>query len=57
MFHDHCRILIPKWVWDSKDKDEFKAKLNKYMRTSYPDIHRVVKVEKPFVIVEMGRKK
>jgi len=54
MFHDHCRILIPKWIWDSKDKDEFKTKLSKYMRKNYPEVTRVIKVEKPFVIVERG---
>jgi len=52
MFHDHRKILIPDWVWDSKNKEEFKAKLNQYMRTSYPEITRVKKVEKPFVIVD-----
>lgn len=52
MFHDHYRILIPKWIWDSKDKDEFKTKLSQYMRKNYPEVTRVIKVEKPFVIVE-----
>ena len=56
MFHDHYRILIPKWIWDSKDKDEFKTKLNQYMRKNYPEVTRVIKVEKPFVIVERGWK-
>lgn len=52
MFHNHRKILIPDWVWDSKDKEEFKSKLSKYMKQGYPEITRVVKVEKPFVIVE-----
>lgn len=57
MFHNHRKILIPDWVWDSKDKEEFKSKLSKYMKQGYPEITRVVKVEKPFVIVERGWKK
>lgn len=52
--HNYRKILIPNWVWDSKNKEEFKAKLSQYMRTSYPEITRVMKVEKPFVIVERG---
>ena len=52
MFQDHHRILIPKWIWESKDKDEFKMKLSRYMRKNYPEVTRVVKAEKPFVIVE-----
>lgn len=50
--YNYRKILIPKWVWDSKNKEEFKANLSKYMKQSYPEVHRVVKVEKPFVIVE-----
>ena len=52
MLHDHHRILIPKWIWDSKNKDEFKTKLSRYMRKNYPEVTRVIKAEKPFVIVE-----
>ena len=52
MFQDHHRILIPRWIWESKNKDEFKTKLSKYMRKNYPEVTRVVKAEKPFVIVE-----
>ena len=52
MFRDHRKILIPDWVWDSQSKDEFKQKLSKYLKTSYPEINKVIKVEKPFVIVD-----
>ena len=52
MLHDHHRILIPTWIWDSEDKDEFKTKLSRYMRKNYPEVTRVIKAEKPFVIVE-----
>lgn len=52
MLHDYHKILIPRWIWESKDKDEFKTKLSRYMRKNYPEVTRVVKAEKPFVIVE-----
>lgn len=55
MLHDHHRILIPRWIWESKDKDEFKTKLSKYMRKNYPEVTRVIKAEKPFVIVERAK--
>lgn len=57
MFEEYRKILIPNWIWDSKNKDEFKTKLSQYMRKNYPEITRVIKVEKPFVIVERGWKK
>jgi len=52
MLHDYHRILIPRWIWNSKNKDEFKTKLSKYLKKNYPEVTRVVKAEKPFVIVE-----
>ena len=52
MFEEYRKILIPNWIWDSENKDEFKTKLSQYMRKNYPEVTRVIKVEKPFVIVE-----
>ena len=53
MFEKQRKILIPKWIWESKDKDEFKTNLSNYLRKNYPEVNRVIKVEKPFVIVDM----
>jgi len=50
--NDKYKILLPQWIWDSTNNDEFKGKLNTYMKRSYPEVTRVIKVEKPFVIVE-----
>lgn len=31
--HNRSRVILPKWIWtDSKDKQEFKKNLSKYMK-------------------------
>jgi len=49
--YNQRKILLPQWIWDSKDNDEFKKNLATYMKRSYPDV-RVVGTEKPFAIAE-----
>lgn len=48
---DKYKILLPQWIWDSTNNDEFKRNLAIYMKRSYPDV-RVVGIEKPFAICE-----
>jgi len=49
--YNQRKILLPQWIWDSANNDEFKKNLSIYMKRSYPDV-RVVGIEKPFAICE-----
>ena len=49
--YNQRKILLPQWIWDSENKEEFKHNLSIYMKRSYPDVV-VVELEKPFAIAE-----